>query len=213
MVLDLDRAVGKRGQRDEVAIALAGLVDRVGQDLEGGMSAAVKAIGAEDDRRTKADALLVFQLANAVVAVIGRGVCHSRSFDDSVSSSAASKPLGAKLLSRSMRGAKGATLLAGPVGQTLLARCTMTDFTTCRARNATRTQQIHRTYVRIWRFARMGLGQRACSPQRGAKAAIAGALPQVEAPHNRGARPFGDNTSRSGAHRSARKRRNRTLTG
>ena len=122
VVLDLDRAVGKRGQSDEIAIALASLVDRVGQNLEGGVRAAVKAVGAEDDRRTQTDALLVFQLANAVVAVIGRGVCHSRSFDDSVSFGAASKPLRAKPPSRSSRtAAKNAALLAGLVGQTLLA--------------------------------------------------------------------------------------------
>ena len=101
VVLNLNRAVGKRGQRDEASITLTGLVDRVGQNLERGMSAAVKAIGAENDRRAEANALLVFQLANAIVAVIGSGVCHSRSFDDSVSSCAASKPLRAKPPSRS----------------------------------------------------------------------------------------------------------------
>ena len=86
VVFDLNGAVGEGGKRDEVAIALARLVDRVGQDLEGRVRAAVQAIGAEDDGGAQAYALLVFQLANAVVAVIGRGVCHSRSFDDSVPS-------------------------------------------------------------------------------------------------------------------------------
>ena len=86
VVFDLNGAVGEGGKRDEVAIALAGFVNRVGQNLEGGMSAAVQAIGAENDGGAQAYALLVFQLANAVVAVIGRGVCHSRSFDGSVPS-------------------------------------------------------------------------------------------------------------------------------
>ena len=86
VVFDLDGAVGESGKRDEVAIALAGFVDGVGQNLEGGVRAAVQAIGAENDGRAQAYALLVFQLANAIVAVIGRGVCHSRSFDGSVPS-------------------------------------------------------------------------------------------------------------------------------
>ena len=99
VVFDLNGAVGKGGKRDEVAIALARLVDRVGQDLEGGMSAAVQAIGAENDGGAQAYALLVFQLANAVVAVVGRGVCHSRSFDDSVPS-ASRYPFGRRRASR-----------------------------------------------------------------------------------------------------------------
>ena len=114
------------------------------------MSAAVQAIGAENDGGAQAYALLVFQLANAVVAVIGRGVCHSRSFDGSVPfarlatlSGADALPAWASLLRK--RGFGGGLLL----GQALLARLfSNADFTTCRARAETMTQQKHRTYVR-----------------------------------------------------------------
>ena len=77
IVLHLDGAVGEGGEGDQIAVALARLIDRVRQDLERGVSAAVKAVGAEYDCRTKAYALLVLQLADAVVTVIDRAFCHT----------------------------------------------------------------------------------------------------------------------------------------
>ena len=48
-VLDLDGAVTEGGVGDELTLALARLVDGVGQDLEGGVRAAVEPVRAEDD--------------------------------------------------------------------------------------------------------------------------------------------------------------------
>ena len=77
VVLHLNGAVGEGGEGDQAAVALTRLVDRVRQDLERGMSAAIQAVGAEYDRRAKAYAFLVLQLADAVVAIIDRAFCHT----------------------------------------------------------------------------------------------------------------------------------------
>ena len=79
VVLHLDGAVSEGGEGDQLAVALASLVDRVGQDFEGGVGAAVETVRAEDDGGTKADALLVLELANAVVAIVCGVLCHTRS--------------------------------------------------------------------------------------------------------------------------------------
>ena len=49
VVLYLNRAIAKGGEGDELAVALACLVNGVGQDLEGGVRAAVESVRAKDD--------------------------------------------------------------------------------------------------------------------------------------------------------------------
>ena len=84
VVFHLDGTVGESGKRDEITVSLAGFVDGIGQNFEGGVRAAIQTVRAEDDCRAQTNALFILQLTNAVVAIIGRGVCHVRSFDDSV---------------------------------------------------------------------------------------------------------------------------------
>ena len=74
VVFDFDGSVGKGRERDELAEALACLVDRVGENLERGVRATVEAVRAEDDGGAQAHALLVFELADAVVSVCGHVV-------------------------------------------------------------------------------------------------------------------------------------------
>ena len=79
VILDLDGAVAEGSEGDQVAVALARLVDRVGQDLEGGVRAAVEPVRAEDDGGAQAYALLVLELTDAVVAIVCGVLCHARS--------------------------------------------------------------------------------------------------------------------------------------
>ena len=106
IVLHLDGAVGESGERDKVAISLARLVNRVRQDLEGGVRAAVQTVGAENNRRAQTNALLVLQLPNTVVAVIGRAFCHAHSFDAGISRTAC-RPFGCRLLPAAARRRQG----------------------------------------------------------------------------------------------------------
>ena len=50
-ILDLHGMIAVGGDDHAIAVALARLIDGVGQDLEDGMLAALQPIGAEDDRR------------------------------------------------------------------------------------------------------------------------------------------------------------------
>ena len=79
IVLYLDRAIAKGGKGDELAVALARLVNGVGQDLEGGMRAAVEPVRAKDDGGAQAYALLVLELADTVVTIVCGVFCHTRS--------------------------------------------------------------------------------------------------------------------------------------
>ena len=79
VVLYLDRAIAKGGKGDELAVALARLVNGVGQDLEGGMRAAIEPVRAKDDGGSQAYALLVLELADTVVTIVCGVFCHTRS--------------------------------------------------------------------------------------------------------------------------------------
>ena len=68
-VLDLDGMVGKAGDQDLFAVALARLVDGVGEDLKDGVLAALEAVGAEDDRRPQPDAVCALQRRDGLVSV------------------------------------------------------------------------------------------------------------------------------------------------
>ena len=78
-VLHLDGAVGVAGDGDGAAVALPGLVDGVGQDLEHRVLAAVQAVGAENDAGPFPDPVRALQGRDAVVAVILLLCCHSSS--------------------------------------------------------------------------------------------------------------------------------------
>ena len=149
VVFDLDGPIGESSEDDEIAVTLASLVHRVGKNLKGRMSAAVKTVRAEYDGGAQTNALLVLQLTNAVVAVIGRGVCHVRSFDGSVQR-AATPP---------SRGKRRSAALYSPAAKTPRNRrlsSTRTrwperakiDFTTCRA-SSKQHHEKHQTYVRV----------------------------------------------------------------
>ena len=79
IVLYLNGAIAKGGKGDELAVALARLVNGVGQDLEGGMRAAVESVRAKDDGGAQAYALLVLELADTVVTIVCGVFCHTRS--------------------------------------------------------------------------------------------------------------------------------------
>ena len=81
VVLYLNGAIAKGGKGDELAVALARLVNGVGQDLEGGMRAAVEPVRAKDDGGAQAYALLVLELTNTVVTIVCGVFCHARSLD------------------------------------------------------------------------------------------------------------------------------------
>ena len=83
IVLYLDRAIAKGGKGDELAVALACLVNGVGQDLEGGMRAAIESVRAKDDGGAQAYALLVLELTNTVVTIVCGVFCHARSLGTS----------------------------------------------------------------------------------------------------------------------------------
>ena len=81
VVLYLDRAIAKGGKGDELAVALARLVNGVGQDLKGSVCAAIESVRAEDDGRAQAYAFLVLELADTVVTIVCGVFCHTRSLD------------------------------------------------------------------------------------------------------------------------------------
>ena len=84
-VLDLDAAIGVARDDDELAIALARLVNGVRQDLKHGVLAAVQPVGAKNDRGALANALRAFERGNALVAVcllFGHNVPRSAWFHD-----------------------------------------------------------------------------------------------------------------------------------
>ena len=69
VVRDLDRAVRVAGGDDLGAVALARLVDRVGQDLKHRVFAALQPVRTEDDARALAHAVRALERGNALVAV------------------------------------------------------------------------------------------------------------------------------------------------
>ena len=79
VVLYLNGTIAKGGKGDELAVALARLVNGIGQDLEGGMRAAVEPVRAKDDGGAQAYALLVLELTNTVVTIVCGVFCHTRS--------------------------------------------------------------------------------------------------------------------------------------
>ena len=84
-VLDLDAAVGVARDDDELAVALARLVNGVRQDFKHGVFAAVQPVGAKNDRGALANALRAFERGNALVAVcllFGHNVPRSAWFHD-----------------------------------------------------------------------------------------------------------------------------------
>ena len=101
VVLYLNGTIAKGGKGDELAVALARLVNGVGQDLEGGMRAAVESVRAKDDGGAQAYALLVLELADTVVTIVCGVFCHTRS-------------LGAPLLRLSHIDSQGS--IAQPIG-------------------------------------------------------------------------------------------------
>ena len=68
-----------REQRDidAVAVAVACLIDGVGNNFKDGMSAALDTVGAEDDRRAFSHTVRALQLADAVIAVFLLFFCHA----------------------------------------------------------------------------------------------------------------------------------------
>ena len=101
VVLYLNRAIAKGGKGDELAVALARLVNGVGQDLEGGMRTAIESVRAKDNGGAQAYALLVLELADTVVTIVCGVFCHTRS-------------LGAPLLRLSHIDSQGS--IAQPIG-------------------------------------------------------------------------------------------------
>ena len=76
-VLDLDDMVREQRDIDAVAMAIARLVNGVGDDLKDGMGAALHTVRAEDDRRALAHTVGAFQLADTVIAVFLLFFCHA----------------------------------------------------------------------------------------------------------------------------------------
>ena len=68
-VLDDDAAILAAGDIDGVAVAVAGLVDGVGDDLKDGVGAALHAVRAEDDGRALAHTVGPLQRSDAFVAI------------------------------------------------------------------------------------------------------------------------------------------------
>ena len=68
-VLDDDAAILAAGDVDGVAVAVAGLVDGVGDDLKDGVGAALHAVRAEDDGRALAHTVGTLQRSDAFVAI------------------------------------------------------------------------------------------------------------------------------------------------
>ena len=64
-----DLCVGVAGDGDGAAVALPGLVDGVGEDLEYGVLTALQPVGAENDAGPLSDAVRALETGNAVVVV------------------------------------------------------------------------------------------------------------------------------------------------
>ena len=79
VVLYLNGAIAKGGKGDELAVALARLVNGVGQNLEGSVCTAIESVRAEDDGGAQTYALLVLELADTVVTIVCGVFCHTRS--------------------------------------------------------------------------------------------------------------------------------------
>ena len=75
-VLHLDGAVLVPGGHDAAAVALPGLIDGVGQNLEHSVLAALQTVRSEDNTRALAHTVGPFQGGDAVVAVGGLFRCH-----------------------------------------------------------------------------------------------------------------------------------------
>ena len=76
-VLDLDDMIRKERDVDAVAVAVAGFINRVGDNFKNGMGAALDTVGAEDDRRALAHTVSALQLADTVIAVFLLFFCHA----------------------------------------------------------------------------------------------------------------------------------------
>ena len=76
-ILDLDDVVREQRDIDAVAVAVACLIDGVGNNFKNGMSAALDTVGAEDDRRAFSHTVRALQLADAVIAVFLLFFCHA----------------------------------------------------------------------------------------------------------------------------------------
>ena len=66
-VLHLDAAILEAGEGDAGTVALPGLVDGVGEDLEDGVGAALHPVGAEDDCRAFAHPVGALEADDALV--------------------------------------------------------------------------------------------------------------------------------------------------
>ncbi len=75
-VLHLDAAVPVAGDHDLAAVALPGLVDGVGEDLEDRVLAALQPVGAEDDPGALPDPVGALQHGDGFVAVFRLGLWH-----------------------------------------------------------------------------------------------------------------------------------------
>ena len=75
-VLDDDAAILAAGDVDGVAVAVAGLVDGVRNDLEDGVCAALHAVRTKDDGRALAHTVRALQRGNAFVAIF-LFFCHA----------------------------------------------------------------------------------------------------------------------------------------
>ena len=78
-ILHLDGAIQMAGDGDEAAVALAGFVDGVGEDLKHRMLAAVQTVGAENNARALPDTVRALQGRNAVISVFLLLFSHSSS--------------------------------------------------------------------------------------------------------------------------------------
>ena len=76
-ILDLDDVVREQRDIDAVAVAVACLIDGVGNNFKNGMSAALDTVGAEDDRRAFSHTVRALQLADTVIAVFLLFFCHA----------------------------------------------------------------------------------------------------------------------------------------
>ena len=81
VVLYLNGAIAKGGKGDELAVALARLVNGVGQNLKGSVCTAIEPVRAKDNGGAQTYTLLVFELADTVVTIVCGVFCHTRSLD------------------------------------------------------------------------------------------------------------------------------------
>ena len=77
VVFDLDGAVGKGGDADDVPVALPRLVHRVGEDLENRMLRAFQPVRAEDHRRPLPYPVRAFEGRNGLI-VVGFFLFHAK---------------------------------------------------------------------------------------------------------------------------------------